>query len=98
MYVFDYDFTSLLAGLASLSAPMFYADIYQSHLLHMCIFGFKRRGSSLPLHDHPDMYGFVKVIRGEITVSSYSDIGFQEQNDLKQGPISESVRTVRFVF
>jgi hypothetical protein len=32
----------------------------------------RRRGDSLPLHDHPQMYGFMRALRGSVQVSSYS--------------------------
>ncbi|VDK50760.1 unnamed protein product [Anisakis simplex] len=53
-------------------APFHYADIYEDHLMHACLFGFTRKAVQMPLHDHSRMHGFVKVIRGSMTVSSYS--------------------------
>jgi hypothetical protein len=32
----------------------------------------RSRGDSLPLHDHPQMYGFMRALRGSVQVSSYS--------------------------
>jgi len=31
-------------------------------------------GNSLPLHDHPGMYGFIKCIHGSIALQSYSAV------------------------
>ncbi|VDN18272.1 unnamed protein product [Gongylonema pulchrum] len=61
-------------GLESMTSPMYYADIYQSEYMHVCLFGFKDCDFVLPLHDHPGIYGFVKVIRGAITVNSYTEL------------------------
>ncbi|XP_052227271.1 2-aminoethanethiol dioxygenase-like isoform X2 [Dreissena polymorpha] len=33
-----------------------------------------RKGSRLPLHDHPGMYGFLKVIHGSVTIDTYSPL------------------------
>lgn len=70
-------------GLEAMSAPMFYADVYQSSNIHVCLFGFKDRDFVLPLHDHPDMYGFVKVLRGAVSVSSFSDVPAGQHKNIK---------------
>ncbi|OZC05215.1 hypothetical protein X798_07834 [Onchocerca flexuosa] len=70
-------------GLESMTAPMYYADIYESEHIHACLFGFKSCDFLFPLHDHPDMYGFLKVLRGGLSVNSYTKLSRDEQEALK---------------
>ncbi|KHN86491.1 2-aminoethanethiol dioxygenase [Toxocara canis] len=65
--------------LAYMTAPIFYADIYEDHIMHACLFGFRRKGGVMPLHDHSQMHGFVKVIRGSVSVTSYSWLSAEEE-------------------
>ncbi|MFH4983901.1 hypothetical protein AB6A40_010610 [Gnathostoma spinigerum] len=68
-----------LHGFGCINAPVFYASIYESDLIHACIFGFYRKGSDIPLHNHPGMHGFVKVIRGSAQVTSFSRLSAAEE-------------------
>lgn len=52
-------------------APVTYIDIYEDDLVSMGIFILKP-GMKLPLHDHPAMYGLIKVIAGRLKISSFS--------------------------
>lgn len=52
-------------------APVTYVDIYENETLSMGIFILKP-GMKLPLHDHPQMYGLLKVIAGTIKITSFS--------------------------
>ncbi|XP_023023935.1 2-aminoethanethiol dioxygenase [Leptinotarsa decemlineata] len=52
-------------------APVTFIDIYEDSNLTMNIFILKS-GSQLPLHNHPEMYGLIKVISGKIKITSYS--------------------------
>ncbi|XP_071528075.1 regucalcin-like isoform X2 [Panulirus ornatus] len=49
-------------------------QIYEDNDVTICIFILKR-GVRLPLHDHPGMYGLLKVVHGCVSVQSYSLIG-----------------------
>lgn len=52
-------------------APVTYIGIYESDLLTMGIFILSPH-MKLPLHDHPEMYGLIKVLTGKIKVTSFS--------------------------
>ncbi|CAH1154361.1 unnamed protein product [Phaedon cochleariae] len=52
-------------------APVTFIDIYEDSNLTMNIFILKPDGQ-LPLHNHPEMYGLIKVISGKIKITSYS--------------------------
>lgn len=47
-----------------------YQDIYQGPDMTLCIF-LLRRGSIIPLHDHPGMYVFGRLLFGQMRVLSY---------------------------
>lgn len=57
-----------------LGAPVTYIHIYDDQTsVASSIFALKE-GSSLPLHDHPNMHGFIKCISGKLLLTSYSKI------------------------
>lgn len=52
-------------------APVTYIDIYEDSEVSMGIFILKP-GMKLPLHNHPQMHGLIKVIGGRVKITSYS--------------------------
>ncbi|KAK7079240.1 hypothetical protein SK128_006067 [Halocaridina rubra] len=52
-------------------APVTYMQLYEDNDVTICVFILKR-GVRLPLHDHPGMFGILKVIHGVVSVQSYS--------------------------
>ncbi|KAK9737875.1 PCO-ADO [Popillia japonica] len=52
-------------------APVTYIGIYENELLTMGIF-ILSPDMKLPLHDHPQMYGLIKVLFGKIKVTSFT--------------------------
>lgn len=54
-------------------APVTYMQLYEDSDVTICVFILKR-GVRLPLHDHPGMYGLLKVVYGAVSVQSYSFI------------------------
>ncbi|KAJ8985039.1 hypothetical protein NQ317_016950 [Molorchus minor] len=52
-------------------APVSCIDIYEDNNITMGIFIIKP-GGKLPLHNHPEMHGLIKVIAGKVTITSYS--------------------------
>ncbi|XP_075229211.1 2-aminoethanethiol dioxygenase [Lycorma delicatula] len=54
-------------------APVTYIEIFENSDVTIGIFVLKS-GARLPLHDHPLMYGVLKVIHGTVHILSYSPI------------------------
>uniref|UniRef100_A0A1I7WCR1 2-aminoethanethiol dioxygenase n=1 Tax=Heterorhabditis bacteriophora TaxID=37862 RepID=A0A1I7WCR1_HETBA len=54
------------------AAPVLYTAVFESSIIHASIFGFSRAHEVIPLHDHPQMHGFIKVLRGSLKVTSFS--------------------------
>ncbi|XP_076062212.1 2-aminoethanethiol dioxygenase isoform X2 [Oratosquilla oratoria] len=52
-------------------APVTYMLLYEDNDVTICVFILKR-GVRLPLHDHPGMYGLLKVIHGSVSIQSYT--------------------------
>lgn len=52
-------------------APVSCIDIYEDKNVTLGIFVLKP-GGQLPLHNHPEMYGLIKVLLGKIKITSYS--------------------------
>lgn len=52
-------------------APVSCIDIYEDCNLTIGIFILKP-GGHLPLHNHPEMYGLIKVLAGKVQITSYS--------------------------
>ncbi|KAJ8949347.1 hypothetical protein NQ314_008267 [Rhamnusium bicolor] len=52
-------------------APVTCIDIYEDSNVTMGIFILKP-GGQLPLHNHPEMHGLIKVITGKVKITSYS--------------------------
>ncbi|XP_069690079.1 2-aminoethanethiol dioxygenase [Periplaneta americana] len=55
------------------SPPVIYINVYEDPHVTIGIFIVKS-GEKLPLHDHPQMYGILKVIEGTVKIQSYSII------------------------
>ncbi|XP_023712086.1 2-aminoethanethiol dioxygenase [Cryptotermes secundus] len=53
--------------------PVIYISVYEDSHVTVGIFIVKS-GEKLPLHDHPHMYGILKVIAGTVKIQSYTTI------------------------
>ncbi|ODN02274.1 2-aminoethanethiol dioxygenase [Orchesella cincta] len=51
--------------------PVTFVDIFENSMMTMMVIIMKP-GSRIPLHDHPNMYGMIKVLAGQIRVQSYT--------------------------
>lgn len=52
-------------------APVSYIKIFEDNLVSVGVFLLKP-GMKLPLHDHPQMYGLIKVLSGKVKITSFS--------------------------
>lgn len=62
------------------AAPVTYIPLYEGRTFSMSIF-IIRRGERIPLHDHPGMFGVLKVLHGSGTLCSYSAVRPQASCD-----------------
>lgn len=65
-------------------APVSYMEIFENETITLGIFIVKT-GARIPLHDHPGMYGVIRVLHGTVSIQSYSQ--------LKSGLINTSNRS-----
>lgn len=73
-----------------------YQNVYESSEMTLCIFTLPK-GSKLPMHDHPGMYVFGRLLFGSMRVKSYDFVGDTEKkssNFLQWGPFGSSKREV----
>ncbi|CAH2235759.1 2-aminoethanethiol dioxygenase [Pararge aegeria] len=61
-------------------APCTYIEVFQNSLVNMSVFILKP-GFKMPLHDHPHMYGLLKVISGEVRIRSFTEYPLKEDVD-----------------
>lgn len=52
-------------------APVTYIEVFENHNVSIGVFVL-RDGAKIPLHDHPYMYGVLKVIYGKVKIQSYT--------------------------
>ena len=60
-------------GIGQLRSPVAYIHLWDCSVFTMGIFIVKG-ANRLPLHDHPNMFGFIKVIYGKLKVSSFTEV------------------------
>jgi len=78
---------------ASGEAPVTYIDIWRDEYFSMSMFVLKP-GTRLPLHDHPGMYGLIRVLHGQMLVRSYNVIDeIQSDQPLRNLVSRKSLRT-----
>lgn len=58
-------------------APCTYIEVFQNRMINMSIFVLKP-GFKMPLHDHPHMYGLLKVISGAVNIRSFTEYPLKE--------------------
>jgi cysteamine dioxygenase len=52
-------------------APVTYIEVFEDQNVSIGVFVL-RDGAKIPLHDHPYMYGVLKVIYGKVKIQSYT--------------------------
>lgn len=72
------------------AAPVAYVHIMENEVFSMGIF-ILRPGSRIPLHDHPKMYGILRVLYGSLRCRSFTPLRNIKATDLKQANSSFSV-------
>lgn len=73
----------------SKDAPVSYIEIFENEVFSLGIFVLKH-GATIPLHDHPDMYGLIKVLHGTVAVQSYSRISEDARLEVKEDAVEET--------
>ncbi|KAK7869574.1 hypothetical protein R5R35_003366 [Gryllus longicercus] len=63
--------------------PVTYIEIYEDHAVTIGIFVL-RSGMRIPLHDHPQMHGILKVLTGTLKLQSYNILPAVEQDTLRR--------------
>lgn len=61
-------------------APVTYIHLFEDQYFSMGIFVL-RENARIPLHDHPGMYGLIKVIHGRISVKSFDHVIIPPEDD-----------------
>lgn len=61
----------ILENVKTQSEPLCVIDIYENKDFSISIFILKH-GFTMPLHDHPGMHGFLKVLSGTVQVNSFT--------------------------
>lgn len=79
----------------ALWAPCFCTPLANTPTANLDIFGFRRRGERIPLHDHPQMYGFMRAIRGRVRVESFSWLEAETETSLFRSSARNNVKLVR---
>lgn len=62
--------------------PVGYKSVYENRDVTIGVF-MVLEGSKLPLHDHPSMYGFLKVLQGVLRITSYSVLEIDSRSQIK---------------
>lgn len=64
-----------------LKASSFTTAVISTESMDTVVFGLRKRGDSLPLHDHKQMYGFMRSLRGKLRVTSFSWLDPEQELD-----------------
>jgi len=70
---------SILSRLRSRRCSVTYVSICETQHFQMCVFGLRSSRCRIPLHNHPGMYGLIKVMFGSVSVSNYTALPIDGQ-------------------
>ncbi len=62
--------------------PVVYVPVFEDRNILVSMFILKPN-SEIPLHDHPLMYGIIKVLSGSVLIQSYSPYGIKKGDNYK---------------
>ncbi|OXU25330.1 hypothetical protein TSAR_000433 [Trichomalopsis sarcophagae] len=71
-------------------APMCVIDVFENHDIAISVFILKT-GVTLPMHDHPEMHGLLKVLSGVVKIDSYT-IESESDKVLEQDKLISAVK------
>lgn len=63
------------------TAPVFYMKLYEDEIISVGIFIIKSK-HRIPLHDHPRMFGLIKVLDGQGHLNAYNVLFEKSKNEL----------------
>jgi len=89
----QFNFDDVQSKRKRLVAPVTYIDVFDDSVATAGIFVLNR-AFALPLHDHPSMYGFIKVISGRVKVRAFSEIKTSIPSDLSIVAEEQNARVV----
>jgi len=58
-------------------APVLYTELFEDSDVTICVF-ILRNGVQMPMHDHPNMTGLLKVIHGAVSLQAYTLVSREE--------------------
>ncbi|CAD6186770.1 unnamed protein product [Caenorhabditis auriculariae] len=61
-------------------APAMYANVFLTKNVHGSIFGIRRAGEVIPLHNHPNMHGFLRILRGKVKAKYEGEVVIDEKD------------------
>ena len=62
--------------------PIGVIQIFENVDVNVTVFMVKP-GQTMPMHDHPSMHGFLKVLAGKCDITAYSKVGKEKAENLK---------------
>ncbi|XP_014205710.1 2-aminoethanethiol dioxygenase [Copidosoma floridanum] len=72
-------------------APMCAIDVFENQDITIAVFILKS-GMTLPMHNHPEMHGLLKVINGVVKINSYT---FETQDDEKTLELGRTISVTK---